>query len=203
MHARIALARMSPRRIALAAAAIALGLCAFPAAAGQIHRYSLDGANSAVSARVGILGIASKTAHFPEVSGGIRLDPASPGPIDLDVTLNARALKAGDRATLERLKGPQFFDVERHPAIRFAGRTMRLTGRRTAEIDGELTARGVTRREVLHVTFASEPAQITGREPVTFNGTMSIDRRNYGMTSLSLLVGHRVTIAIRARMTPS
>lgn len=186
-------------RIALFVACI--GLCA-PALAGQIYRFNLDSANSAVSARVAFLGIASKTARFPDISGAIRLDPERPGPIELDVILNARALKAGDNTTLTRLKGPHFFDVERFPTIRFTGRTMRLTGQRTADVDGELTARGVTRREVLHVTFEQEPALISGREPVTFSGVMAIDRRQYGMNSYSVVVGNRVTISIRARMLP-
>ncbi len=177
--------------------------CTLPAIAGQPAHYTLDAANSVISARVGFLGIASKTAHFPDISGGIRLDPERPGPIDLDVTLNARTLKAGDRATLDRLKGPHFFDVERYPAIRFVGRSMRMTGQRTADVDGELTTRGITRQEVLHVTFETPPGQISGRDPVSFTGIMAIDRRHYGMTAYSLVVGNRVTIAIKARMVPT
>lgn len=190
-------------RARITIAAFLFGAFAVPALAGQVHRFSMDSANSAVSARVSFFGIASKTAQFPEISGGIQLDPARPGPIDLDVTLNARALKAGDSVTLGRLKGPHFFDVEHYPTIRFAGRAMRMTGQRTADVDGDLTARGVTRHEVLHVTFEREPAQISGQEPVSFTAVMAIDRRNYGMNSYSLIVGNRVTIAIRARMVPS
>ena len=190
-------------RARIAIAAFFIGAVAIPALAGQVHRFNLDGANSAVSARVSFFGIASKTAQFPEISGGIQLDPARLGPIDLDVTLNARALKAGDSVTLGRLKGPRFFDVEHYPTIRFAGRLMRMTGQRTANVDGDLTARGVTRHEVLHVTFEQEPSQISGREPVSFAAIMAIDRRNYGMTAYSLIVGNRVSIAIRARMVPS
>lgn len=190
------------RPIALTAAAIAACLVAVPALAGQSQRFALDGAQSAVSARVAFFGLASKSAQFPEVSGGIELDPDQPGTIALNVTLNARALKAGDRDTLARLRGPSFFDVERHPEVRFSGRAMRMTGQRTAEIDGELTARGVTRREMLRVTFEREPGAVTRGEPITFSGTMTINRRNYGMTAYSLIVGNRVTIAIRARMVP-
>ena len=195
-------ARFAPiRRIAATALAGVLA-CTLPATAGEPAHYTLDAANSAVSARVGFFGIASKTAHFPDISGRIRLDPERPGPIDLDVTLNARALKAGDRTTLDRLKGPHFFDVERYPSVRFVGRSMRMTGERTADVNGELTARGVTRQEVLRVTFETPPGQISGRDPVSFTGIMAIDRRNYGMRAYSLIVGNRVTIAIKARMVP-
>ncbi|MGE3693380.1 MAG: YceI family protein [Novosphingobium sp.] len=190
-------------RCAIAAALAGAALWSFQAFAGQPQHYNLDSTNSAVSARVSFLGLASRTAHFPELSGRIRLDPDRPGPVDLDVVLNARALTTRDRETLNRLKGPHFFDVEHHPTIRFSGRTMTLTGPRTARVEGELTTRGVTRRELLQVTFERDPTRATGREPVSFSGVMTIDRRNYGMRSYSFIVGNRVTIAIRARMVPS
>lgn len=194
--------RFAPIRNTAAVLLASALVFALPASAGQSAHYTLDPANSAVSARVGFLGIASKTAHFPDISGRIRFDPEQPGPIDLDVTLNARALKAGDRTTLDRLKGPHFFDVERYPSVRFVGRTMRMTGQRTADVDGDLTARGVTRQEMLRVTFETPPRQISRRDPVSFTGIMAIDRRNYGMRAYSLIVGNRVTITIKARMVP-
>ncbi len=190
------------RRIAPAAALLSCLLIALPALASQLQHFALDSAQSQVSARVSFFGIASKTAHFPDVTGRIVLDPAQPDSIDLNVTLNARALRAGDGETLARLKGPSFFDVERHPTVRFIGSSMRMTGARSAEVAGELTARGVTRREVLRVTFDQAPSANSGREAIGFSGTMAISRRHYRMTAYSLIVGDRVTISIRARMVP-
>lgn len=188
-------------RIALCGLAAALAL-SVPAIAGQGLRYALDTATSQVSARVAFLGLSSRTARFPAVSGSAMLLPGRPDAIALDVVLDARALRADDTVTLSRLKGPAFFDVDRHPTIRFAGSAMTLTGERTADIAGELTARGVTRRQVLHVTFDRRPADATGREPIGLAGRMTIDRRDYGMTAYSPLVGNKVDIAIRTRMMP-
>ena len=190
-------------RLAIAAVSIAAFVMGAPASTEEPRRLVLDAAQSAVSARVAFFGLASKTAHFPEVSGGIQLDADRPGAVDLDVTLNARALRAGDGKTLARLRGPNFFDVEHYPSVHFAGRAMRMTGPRTADVTGELTARGVTRREVLRVIFDRDPGAISGREPITISGTMTINRRDYGMTAYSLIVGNRVTISIRARMVPA
>jgi polyisoprenoid-binding protein YceI len=41
--------------------------------------------------------------------------------------------------------GPEFFDVERHPEITFRSTAIRLAEDGRAEVDGELTIRGVTR----------------------------------------------------------
>ena len=42
------------------------------------YRYQIDPARSAVSAKVGFFGIASKTAQFPQMSGRIAISPARP-----------------------------------------------------------------------------------------------------------------------------
>jgi polyisoprenoid-binding protein YceI len=179
-------------------------LCvAVPAAwASQAWRYALDSGASDVSAKVAFLGLASKTARFPAVTGRIALQPERPDAIDLDVTLDARALRASDSLTLDRLRGPAFFDVANHPTVRFTGTAMQVTGPRTARVSGELTARGVTRPQVLAVTFDRDPAAARGREPVGLIGRMTIDRRDYGMTAWSAIVGNKVDITIRSRMVP-
>ena len=41
--------------------------------------------------------------------------------------------------------GPEFFDAERHPEIIFRSTAVRLADDGRAEVDGELTIRGVTR----------------------------------------------------------
>ena len=41
--------------------------------------------------------------------------------------------------------GPEFFDAERHPEITFRSTELRLADDGRAEVDGELTIRGVTR----------------------------------------------------------
>lgn len=136
------------------------------------------------------------------MSGGIHLTPDRLDAIDLDVTLDARALTAGDKVTLERLRGKDFFDVERYPTIRFAGTRMTMTGQTTARVEGEITARGVTRPATLAVTFAQPPVSATGKEPIQLSAQTTINRHDFGMTAYSVVVGRKVTITINARMVP-
>lgn len=171
-------------------------------ASAPAQRYVLDPAASEVSARVAFLGLASKTARFPKLSGEIALAPDRLDRIDLSVELHARALTAGDGVTLARLKGPAFFDVANHPTVTFRGSAMTMTGPTTATVPGEITARGVTRPASLVVTFARPPAQASGREAIDLTARTTIDRRQFGMTSYGLIVGNKVHITIRARMAP-
>jgi polyisoprenoid-binding protein YceI len=187
----------------LKAAAVLLAVPLLLGAAPPVQRYQLDGPTSQVSAKVAFFGLASKTARFPQMSGRIALSPERLDTIDLDVELDARALTAGDKVTLGRLRGKDFFDVERYPTVRFSGRRMQMTGPVTATVAGEVTARGVTRPATLAITFRDPPARATGRDPVELTARTVIDRREFGMTAYSAIVGKKVTITIRARMVPN
>ncbi|WP_067739027.1 YceI family protein [Novosphingobium naphthalenivorans] len=193
------------RRTGIVSAILSIVLMA--AAPPGPWRYRIDPEASGVNARVAFLGLSSKTAQFPAVMGRLSLpDAATTAPtsaIALDVTLDARRLQAGDALTLKRLKGEDFFDVAHYPTVTFSGETLRMTAGQTAEITGKLTVRGVTRPETLHVTFSEPPAETLGSRPIQLTGTMRIDRRAYGMTAWSLVVGRKVDITIRTRMVPS
>lgn len=174
----------------------------FLVSAAPAQRYTIDPTLSEVSAKVAFFGLASKTAHFPKVSGGITLLPDTPERIDMTVNLDATALIAPDSVTLDRLKGPAFFDVARHPTVVFRGDTMRLTGETGATIAGQITARGVTRPATLAVRFVRPPLQSDVRKPLILEGETVIDRREFGMTAYPLIVGRKVTIRIRAALVP-
>ncbi|KUO57309.1 MAG: hypothetical protein APF78_05200 [Sphingomonadales bacterium BRH_c3] len=164
--------------------------------------YTVDTAASKLSAKVGFLGIGSKHAGFPSVSGTVRLDRARPQDIALDVSIDARALTAGDELTLKRLKGEKFFWVEKYPTVRFIGREMALDTPVSGKVTGDLTARGVTRQVTLAVSFDRPPGELKPGDPVTLTGETRINRYAFGMTSYRLIVGKWVNIQLRARMVP-
>lgn len=183
-------------------AAVAAAWLALAGAAPHTTAYVVDSKASSVSAKVGFLGLGSKTAGFPQMSGKVLLEPDRPDRIDLDVTLDARALTAPDKVTLGRLRGEKFFWVERYPTIRFVGERMALSGDRKGTISGTLTARGVTQPVTLAVVFDNPPLSTAPGEALTLTGTTTIDRRKFGMTAYSLVVGRQVTITLKARMVP-
>ena len=172
------------------------------AASGPAYRYQLDPGASDVSARVSYFGLGHKDARFPAMRGSSRLSPDRLDAIDLDVQLDARAMTAGSKTDTAYLKGKDFFDVAHHPTVGFSGHRMTMTGALTARIDGQITARGVTRPAVLAVTFRDPPARATGRDPVELTATTTINRRDFGMTAYSMVVGKKVAITIRARLVP-
>jgi polyisoprenoid-binding protein YceI len=75
--------------------------------------------------------------------------------------------------------GPEFFDAERHPEIIFHSTAIRLAGDGRAEVDGELTMRGVT-RSVLASGHYAAPRESSFGEIAGLQLHATIDRREFG-----------------------
>jgi polyisoprenoid-binding protein YceI len=75
--------------------------------------------------------------------------------------------------------GPDFFDAERHPEITFRSTAVRLAGDGRAEVDGELTIRGVTRPVTASGHYA--PPRPSGfGEVAGLQLQTTFDRREFG-----------------------
>jgi polyisoprenoid-binding protein YceI len=188
-------------RLLLPLLAVLVAATADAGTMGAPLRYALDASASNVSAKVPFFGLASKTARFPRMQGMVTIVPGAPEQALVDVTFDATAIEAPDAVTLARLRGDKFFWVEKYPTIRFVGRALVLSGPTRGTVSGELTARGITRPAKLAVTFDTDPLVMQGK-PVSFTGTTTIDRREFGMKSYQLIVGNTVDITLRARMVP-
>jgi polyisoprenoid-binding protein YceI len=84
--------------------------------------------------------------------------------------------------------GPEFFDAERHPEITFRSTAVRLTDDGRAEVDGELTIRGVT-RPVTASGHHAPPRQAGFGEAAGLQLQTSFDRREFGFEWQTQLPG--------------
>jgi polyisoprenoid-binding protein YceI len=75
--------------------------------------------------------------------------------------------------------GPNFFDAEHHPEITFRSTAIRLADEGRAEIDGELTIRGVTRAVTASGQYAS-PRPVSFGEVAGPQLQTRFDRREFG-----------------------
>ena len=181
-----------------------LPLCAIVTLANSSAplNYRLDAGNSNVTAKVSFLGLGSRSAQFPKMSGTVAIVPDRPQQAQIDVSFDASALTSSDSSTTTRLKGDKFFYTAKYPTIRFTGRSLKMSSATKGSVTGQLTARGVTRTETLNITFDTNPFKVARGRAVSFTGTTRIDRRQYGMKSYQLIVGNKVDITLKARMVP-
>ncbi len=162
-------------------------------------RYKIESSSTAV-AKVPFLGLASKSARFDAISGRVSFTPTNMSTLDINVAIDASKLKAGDGVTLKRLKGKDFFWVEKYPTVTFIGKKLTMKTATTGTVSGDLTARGVTKPVNMAVTFSQAPTLAKGTERFTLSGQTTINRKDFGMTAYSGIVGKNVKITLNAKL---
>jgi polyisoprenoid-binding protein YceI len=149
---------------------------------------------------------------FKDVHGTLEFDPENPRTASVEVVIDARKIWTGEPDRDKHLMSADFLDVEKYPTITFKGSLVDLCGADEAQLQGDLTIRGVTRPVTLDVRSLGQwqtPWWEDGvdKGPKTragFVATARIDRQDFGVSWNSVLdrggivVGDDVNITIDA-----
>jgi polyisoprenoid-binding protein YceI len=135
--------------------------------------YTLDPVHSTFGFGIKHNGISTFRGHFEQVDARL-----------VDGVLTGNAQVESIKTAIPDLKGhllsADFFNAADTPTVEFRSTDIRLSEDGTAEIDGELTIRGVTRAVTARGTFASG-SNIRGSDVVGIDLEARIDRREYGL----------------------
>ncbi len=170
------------------------------AADALIGRWEVDPAHSAVEFRVRHAGVARVRGSFDVFEGELVVAPG--GAITARGTIDAASLTTRLGARDAHLRSSDFLDVERHPRIGFASRTVEAGEDGTIRMLGELTIRGVTREIELTGEILGRGRDDDGAERLGLALEGRLDRRDYGLTwnaaveGGGMLVGNRVDVAL-------
>ena len=94
----------------------------------------------------------------------------------LEITIQAASVDTGSGMKNGKLKGKDFFDVERNPLITYKSTKIVRTGPHSFEVDGDFTIRGVSNPEKLTLTVSPK-----GTGSGEIKGAMVFNRKDYGM----------------------
>jgi polyisoprenoid-binding protein YceI len=123
------------------------------------------------------------------IAGEIVFDPANPGATRGRIVLAAASLTVGNPVMREHLHGDGWLAVADHPEIVFeaagAANVRTEGGRTTADVNGRLTVKGVTREVVVPVSFTYLPDKLgdpkVKGDLLVVRTNFSIDRSAYGI----------------------
>jgi polyisoprenoid-binding protein YceI len=146
--------------------------------------WSVDRAHSAIEFRVKHMVIQTVKGRFRDFDGAI---VASAAPT-VSGTIRVASLETIDEELDAHLRSPDFFDVERHPEIKFAASGIRFNGDNGRfALPGELTIKGVTRPIMLDGELHGTVVAPDGREQIALALRGQLDRSDYGLTWNRLL----------------
>jgi polyisoprenoid-binding protein YceI len=150
--------------------------------------YTLDGAQSSVSFRHKTFwGLGTVRGTFSSVSGTgeVSADGSGSG----TVVVGAATLDTKNPKRDTHLRSKDFFEAESFPDITFTATRITPTGEGAAQVDGELTVRGTSRKLAFPVRVETQD-------------TVDVDRADFGMTwnQLGMIKGP-ATIELQLRFT--
>jgi polyisoprenoid-binding protein YceI len=158
----------------------------------------VDPDHTTLEFRVKHVGIAKVRGVFTEFEGVLESEPD--GRLRAHGTVAAASLETRVAARDAHLRSADFFDVERHPELRFASTAIELAGDGAITVRGDLTIRDVTRAIVLEGELLGVAVDDEGRTRVGLELDGRLDRRDFGLTwnaaveGGGVLVGHRVDV---------
>lgn len=146
------------------------------------ERYVYDPAHTQIMFSVSHLGFSFSHGMFTKFSGGFTLDSEKPEESMADISIETGSVDLNSEAWETHMKSPDFFNVEKFPAMTFKSMKVERTGEKTAKMTGDLTLLGVTKPVTLDVTFNS-----TGVHPMNKNNIAgfslkgALKRSDFGM----------------------
>ena len=161
--------------------------------------YAVDRAHTSVEFVVRHMMISNVRGRFREVSGTITVDEV-PERSHVEVDINAVSIDTGIGERDRHLRSPDFFDVERHPTLRFKSTKVEPVPSGAWVVTGDLTIFDVTRPVTLQLSFEGANASATGEERIAFSAVAEVNREDWGLTWNQALEAGGVLIGKKARI---
>jgi len=162
--------------------------------------FALDNNHTEVGFKVKHLMISTVPGKFKQFAGGFDFDPKKGQLKAVSVTIDVASIDTGVPDRDVHLKSADFFDVENHKQILFAGKSFDKVDNENYTLYGDLTIKGITNPVKLDVEFGGVMKDPWGNEKAGYVLNGKINRKDWGLTwnaaleTGGLLVGDEVKI---------
>jgi polyisoprenoid-binding protein YceI len=146
---------------------------------------------------------------FKDIHGELHIDWDRPLTATFSGTIDARKLWTGEADRDAHLRSADFFDVENHPDITFAGRLTERTGDIDFKAEADLTIRGITRPVVMDVSYLGQwktPFWLGDENKgmltrIGFEAKTRINRHDFGVSWQDEIPGGGVVVSNEIEIT--
>ena len=164
--------------------------------------YKLDPSHSRVGFVARHAMIAKVRGAFNDVAGTATIDAANPAATDLSVTIQTASVDTRDANRDGHLASPDFFDAAQYPTITFKATGAEIVDDETVAVTGDLTIKDTTKPVVVPFTFGGAATDPFGNERIGFDGQVTINRKDWGLSwnaaleTGGVLVGEKVVLEL-------
>ncbi|MHB1375147.1 MAG: YceI family protein [Thauera sp.] len=177
-------------------AALLVSAAATSPALAAPETYTVDSTHTFPRFSYSHFGMSTQLSKFDKTTGTVTLDKAARSGA-VDITIDMTSVNTGYATFNEHIQGEDFLDTARYPTASFKSTQVRFEGDKPAEIDGELTIKGVTKPVTLKVTnFVNMPHPMLKKDAIGADATTVIKRSEFNAGKYAPNVGDEVTISI-------
>lgn len=166
--------------------------------------YHVEPVNGTVSFSIMKWGVIREEGTFRDFNAQIAFDRKDPSKSTVNFEVKVESVDTKNDGRDGTLRGEDFFHVRKHPKMTFRSVKVVPKANNVADVTGDLTIRGVTKRVTIPVRLLGVSRQNNGREMAGFETEFKIDRRAFGVTGgrwtagAPGVLGTEVTIRIMA-----
>lgn len=146
-------------------------------------------------------GLSLWRGKFNTTSGKVVLDTAAKTG-EVEVTVDMASVNFGHNGMNDHAKGADIFDVAKFPTATFKGKISKWNGDAPAEVDGQLTMKGVTKPLKLAInSFLCKPHPMQRREVCGADASGTFMRDDFGVDygkSMGFKMDTKLLISIEA-----
>jgi polyisoprenoid-binding protein YceI len=144
--------------------------------------YTIDQQHTTIQFTVRHLMIANVRGVFSKFAGSVDFDPANPGATKVDISIETASVATPDAQRNEHLKGADFLNAEKYPAITFKSKSTSAAGTNAYNVTGDFSLHGVTKEITLNVQDVSgETKDPWGNLRRGAAATTKISRKEFGL----------------------
>ena len=168
-------------------------------------KWELDKSHSSVKFTVTHMVVSEVEGSFKLFDGSMENTKADLSDAKINFTVDVNSVNTDNEKRDGHLKGDDFFNAEKFPAMKFTSTSMKATGDNNYELAGDLTIRDVTKPVVFAVVYGGSTAAY-GSTKAGFKAQTTIDRFDYNLKwdkateSGGLVVSKEVEITVNAQL---
>jgi polyisoprenoid-binding protein YceI len=162
--------------------------------------YTLDASHTRIGFVARHAMVTKVRGAFNEFEGSAYLDGDNPANSSAKVTIKAASIDTRNGQRDDHLRSNDFLAMEQYPEITFVSTSVRQTGDDSFEVTGDLTIKGVTNPVTVPFTYEGSATDPFGNLRVGFEGAVTINRKDYGVTwnaaleTGGVLVSEKITL---------
>jgi len=164
-------------------------------ASAAAETYKFDKAHSLIGFRVRHV-VTKVEGRFKGFDGTINVDRDNPAASKVELTIQTASVDTGVEGRDKDLQSPNYFDAEKFPTITFHSTKVEPKGNDQYAVTGDFSMHGVTKTIEVPVKYLGV-GKMGKFEKAGFEVAMTINRKDYGITSGSPVVGDDVEINIQ------